>query len=124
MLMLQCLRTVSELRCLQGYVVPSSAYWEEAHQIMKHIFLVDRVSGGDDCGLIRPDLTSLEEILPAVPTTCGQLPAGLMSKLHESLESLIAISLGLGTEFLINNASIFLSWHLLEWKALALHVSK
>ena len=111
MLMMQCLHTISELRCLQGYVESSEAYWQEAYRILINIYLVERM---ESQGKNVKYTASSEEDIPGVPSTCCQLPAGLVNKLHVSSESLLVILLGLGGEFLDRHASLFLTWHLLD----------
>ena len=55
-----------------------------------------------------------QQELPSIPSTCGDLPAGLINKLHTASESLIAILLGLGGTLLNQHASLFLAWNLLD----------
>ena len=153
MLMLQCLHTISELRCLQGYDEPSQAYFEEAYLILTRIFLVDRMDtnntdkqdNNNTEQQQQPSSTSTntnsntmrhnnkknnkssnksssnnnnnhysQQELPSIPSTCGDLPAGLINKLHTASESLIAILLGLGGTLLNQHASLFLAWNLLD----------
>jgi hypothetical protein len=117
MLMIQCLHTISELRCLQGYEDQSVAYWEEAYKILTSVFLVEKINATSK-DIFDSNMINKWEELPKVPSTFAPLPAGFVNKLATSAECLVSTLIGLAdsnnTSFLIEYSRCFLLWNILD----------